>query len=37
VLVIGRHVQENFRGNAARLKALARPFDWDVCALHPTS
>ena len=37
VLVIGRHVQETFRGNAARLKALPRRFDWDVCALHPTS
>jgi hypothetical protein len=37
VLVIGRHVQEIFRGNAARLKTLPRRFDWDVCALHPTS
>jgi hypothetical protein len=37
VLVIGRHVQESFRGNAARLRALPRRFDWDVCALHQTS
>jgi predicted amidophosphoribosyltransferase len=34
VIVIGRHVKDDFRGNADRLKALPRPFEWDRCALH---
>lgn len=32
ILVIGRHVYEEFAGNRARLAALPRPFDWDRCA-----
>jgi predicted amidophosphoribosyltransferase len=34
VIVIGRHVKQDFRDNAERLKSLARPFDWGRCALH---
>jgi hypothetical protein len=34
ILVIGRHIQEAYRNNAARLRALPRPFDWSVCAFH---
>lgn len=34
VLVIGRHVNEDFQDNAQRIEALARPFDWESCALH---
>jgi predicted phosphoribosyltransferase len=34
VLVIGRHVQESYKDNAARLKELPRSFDWTTCALH---
>jgi hypothetical protein len=34
VLVIGRHVHEDYKDNAARLRALPRPFDWGVCAVH---
>lgn len=37
VLVIGRHVQESYKNNAARLKALPRTFDWTVCALRDAS
>jgi orotate phosphoribosyltransferase len=36
VLVIGRHVNEDYRNNAARLRSLPRPFNWDVCGLHDT-
>jgi adenine/guanine phosphoribosyltransferase-like PRPP-binding protein len=35
VLVIGRHVHEDFGDNKARLRALPRPFDWQTCWLHP--
>jgi hypothetical protein len=34
VLVIGRHMQESYKDNAARLKDLRRGFDWTTCALH---
>jgi predicted phosphoribosyltransferase len=34
VLVIGRHVNPEFATNKARLTSLARPFDWECCALH---
>jgi predicted amidophosphoribosyltransferase len=34
VIVIGRHVKEDYGDNAARLKALPRPFEWERCALH---
>jgi hypothetical protein len=34
VLVIGRHVNPEFAANKARLASLARPFDWECCALH---
>jgi hypothetical protein len=34
VLVIGRHVHEDFGDNTARLQAIARPFDWARCALE---
>ena len=32
VVVIGRHVHEDYRDNAARLRALPR-FSWERCAL----
>lgn len=35
VIVIGRHMKEDFKENAQRLKAVPRTFDWDTCALHP--
>jgi predicted amidophosphoribosyltransferase len=34
VIVIGRHVKDDFRGNAERLKSLSQPFEWEQCALH---
>lgn len=34
VIVIGRHIKEEFGDNAQRLKALPRPFVWERCALH---
>ncbi len=34
ILAIGRHVNEDYRDNAKRLRALPRRFDWDACALH---
>jgi predicted amidophosphoribosyltransferase len=34
VLAIGRHVNPEFAANKGRLAALARPFDWDHCAVH---
>ena len=34
VLVIGRHVRDEYQDHAQRLKALPRPFDWETCALH---
>jgi hypothetical protein len=36
VLVIGRHVNPEYRDNAERLRALPRGFDWDRCAVHRT-
>jgi predicted amidophosphoribosyltransferase len=33
VVVIGRHVNRDWRENDRRLKALPTPFDWSVCAL----
>lgn len=32
-VVIGRHVNRDWHGNDRHLRALARPFDWDQCAL----
>jgi hypothetical protein len=34
VIVIGRHINEDYKQNAARLKELPRTFDWSTCALH---
>lgn len=34
VLVIGRHIHEDYRDNATRLRDLPKPFDWNTCALH---
>jgi len=34
VLVIGRHIHESYQDNAARLRALPKPFDWSTCARH---
>lgn len=34
VIVLGRHVDPTFRDNGERLKALPRPFDWNICAVH---
>lgn len=34
VVVIGRHVKRDWQDNDRRLRALARPFDWDRCALE---
>ncbi len=34
VLVIGRHINEDYQDNAQRLKALPRTFDWETCGLH---
>jgi hypothetical protein len=34
VLVMGRHIHEDYQNNAERLRALPRPFDWNTCALH---
>ena len=31
--VIGRHLNRDWHENDRRIRALARPFDWDVCAL----
>jgi hypothetical protein len=33
VLAMGRHVNPEYEGNAARLRALPE-FSWDVCAVH---
>jgi predicted phosphoribosyltransferase len=33
IVVIGRHVNREWRGNDQRLNALRAPFDWSVCAL----
>lgn len=35
VVVVGRHVQRDFRDDGNRLNALPRPFDWEKCALEP--
>ena len=35
VLVLGRHINEDFGDNAQRLSALPRPFAWERCALCP--
>ena len=32
-VVIGRHVNREWRENDRRLKALPAPFDWTACAL----
>jgi hypothetical protein len=34
VLLLGRHVHEDYKENAVRLKELPRTFDWSTCALH---
>ncbi len=34
VLVIGRHLHEEYQDNSARLRALSKPFDWSTCARH---
>jgi adenine/guanine phosphoribosyltransferase-like PRPP-binding protein len=34
VVVIGRHVHRDYRDNDRRLRAIARPFDWERCALE---
>ena len=34
VLVIGRHVNQDFAANTARVNALTRPFDWSTCAIQ---
>lgn len=34
VLVLGRHIHEDYQNNAERLRAVPRPFDWNACALH---
>jgi predicted amidophosphoribosyltransferase len=34
VVVIGRHINRDWHDNDRRLRALARPFDWDRCALE---
>jgi predicted amidophosphoribosyltransferase len=33
VLVVGRHVTNDFGDNAQRLRALPRPFEWERCAV----
>lgn len=33
VVVIGRHIHEDFEDNGERLRALPR-FSWDLCALE---
>jgi hypothetical protein len=35
VIVIGRHLKDDYRDNADRLKSVPRPFAWERCALHP--
>jgi hypothetical protein len=34
VVVVGRHLHEDFGNNRERLKMLATPFDWSPCALE---
>lgn len=34
VVVIGRHIHEDFKNNASRLASRPRPFNWDICALE---
>jgi hypothetical protein len=34
LVVIGRHVHDDFRDNRERLDELPRRFDWDACALE---
>ena len=34
VVVIGRHINDDYGANARRLKELSRPFEWKRCALH---
>jgi orotate phosphoribosyltransferase len=34
VVVIGRHINDDYGANARRLKELSRPFEWERCALH---
>ncbi len=33
-VVIGRHLNREWRQNDRRLRGLARPFDWSRCAVH---
>jgi predicted phosphoribosyltransferase len=37
VVVIGRHLNREWHENDKRLRAIAKPFDWERCALCPTS
>lgn len=34
VLVVGRHIHEEYKNNASRLAQRPTPFDWTFCALH---
>lgn len=34
VLVVGRHIHEEYKNNASRLAQRPSPFDWTFCALH---
>lgn len=33
-VVIGRHIHRDFENNDRRLRALPRPFDWNLCSLE---
>lgn len=35
LVVVGRHVRRDFGDNDSRLRAMARPYDWSTCAVHP--
>jgi orotate phosphoribosyltransferase len=35
-VVIGRHLNREWHENDRRLRSIARPFDWDRCALCAT-
>jgi predicted amidophosphoribosyltransferase len=34
VVVIGRHIHEDYANNASRLREISRPFSWDECAFE---
>jgi orotate phosphoribosyltransferase len=34
LVVIGRHVHDDYADNSARLQALPRRFDWTTCAFE---